>query len=169
MEIDIDWKVVKRKIKNYSLVLIAIGLVIFAFWLYDQENKNIVPYNEYPDGSVLVVKNTFTYPYKTIIAIYKDGTIKRSRIIDQINDTGRPKEHYEDIKDLTREEIKELESLINDVADHKIEGQSEEYYGILIKTNNGKTLESAGNYDHSYVEKLNDFIDKVQIVNFILP
>jgi hypothetical protein len=101
LEIDIDWKVVRRKIKNYSLVLVAIGIVIFAFWLHNQENKNIVPYNEYPDGSVLVVKNTFVYPYKTIIAIYKNGKVKKSKIIDQINDTGRPNERFNDEKPLS--------------------------------------------------------------------
>ena len=164
MEIDIDWKVVRRKIKNYSLVLVAIGIVIFAFWLHNQENKNIVPYNEYPDGSVLVVKNTFVYPYKTIIAIYKNGKVKKSKIIDQINDTGRPNERFNDEKPLSNSELKELERLIKDVADHRSVDMQEEYYGILIKTDSGSTLENAGNFEHSYVEKLNEFIENLQFI-----
>ncbi len=165
MELDIDWKVIRRKIKNYSLVLVAIGIVLFAFWLYHQENKNIVPYNEYPDGSVLVVKNTYTYPYKTIIAIYKNGKVKISKIIDEINETGKPKEHYKDVTPLTYSETKELEALIKDVADHRTVDMSEQYYGILIKTSNSSTLENAGNFEHEYVQKLNDFIEKIRQAN----
>ena len=158
---EIDWKVVLRKIKNYSLIIIAIALVLFALWFYHMENKNILPYNEYPDGSVLVVKNTYVYPYKTIIVIYKDGTVKKSKIQDKVLDTGKPQEHYKKEKDLTKEEVKELEHLIREVANHPIEKPIEEFYGILIRINSDNNLESAANYERAYVDELNDFIEEI--------
>ena len=65
-----ELKDILRKARNYTLVIVVFVVIFLAFSFYHNENKNIVPYNEYPEGSVLVAKNTYVYPYKKIIAFY---------------------------------------------------------------------------------------------------
>jgi len=84
---------VLRKVRDYSLVIAVLVGIFLVFSFYNSTNKDIVPYNDYPEGSILVAKNSYVYPYKTIIAIYKDGEVKKSKIVDEVTDMGAPREN----------------------------------------------------------------------------
>ena len=156
-----DWKKILRKLRNYSIVLICIGAMCFSLNLYLIESRNTVPYNEYPEGSVLVARNTYVYPYKTIVVIYKNGTVKKSKIVDELTDKGLPKEHYQKINDLSWEQIDTLKSLIEDCENHRTATLDILDYGLLIKTRSESTLESCTNFEQVYVDRLNEFIESI--------
>lgn len=156
-----DGKAILKKLRNYSIIIICIVAVVLVFNFHHFENKDTVPYNEYPEGSMLVAKSTYVYPYKTNIAVYKNGTVKRSKIVDEITDMGKPKEHYEKIDTLTSEQINTLKELIKDCEDHRTANLDIQFYGLLIKTSSQSTLESAAHFEQAYVDKLNDFIESL--------
>jgi len=153
----------RNRIKNYSFLFIAFCVIVFSIWYYNAKSKNIVPYNEYPEGNILVVRSTNLYPYKTMIAIYKNGIIKKSRILEEKKKVNPPKEEYKDVKELSSSEIVELQGLINDVENHKSEITSTKYENLLIKTSDNDELESASNYDSTYVDALNEYIDNLNL------
>ena len=157
-----ELKDILRKARNYTLVIVVFVVIFLAFSFYHNENKNIVPYNEYPEGSVLVAKNTYVYPYKIIIAIYKDGTVKKYKIVDEVTDMGAPKEQYRNVNELSKDEIKTLERLIADCEAHRTTLLDIEYYGLLIKTSHESTLESASHFEQEYVDRLNEFIENIK-------
>ncbi len=161
---------IMTKIRNIVLVLIALFIVGFAFSYYFTENKNVVPYNEIPKGNVLVVKHSYLYPYKTTIAIYKNGTIMRSKIVNKPTDLSDPKEKYNTIKELTKEELTELDHLIRACEKHRnseIVEVTEEtdttgvMNDLLIKTSAQASLELSNKFEAYFVKELETFIDKV--------
>ena len=156
-----DVKAILKTLRNYSIIIICIVCVVLVFNFYNVENKDIVPYNEYPEGSMLVAKSTYVYPYKTNIAVYKNGTVKRSKIVDEVTDLGLPKEHYEKIDSLSKEEIDTLKQLIKDCEDHRTTLLNIKDYGLLIKTSSDSTLEPATDFEQEYVDKLNEFIESL--------
>ncbi len=158
-----DYGIIVR-IKNITAVLVAFGIIVFAVTVYISRNRNIVPYNQYPDGSVLAAKNTYVYPYKTLVVIYKDGTVKKSKIVDEITDKGEPKEQFKDINELSAEEIRELERLIAGCEAHRKYYNIGEFKGVLLKTSLDSTLETGENFEEVYVKALEEFIDRASNV-----
>ena len=159
---DQDMQELKKKVFNYALIFVAVMIVFVSIWFYREKNKNVVPYNEYPAGNILLVRNSHIYPYKTMIAIYKDGLVKKSRVIDQASNTNKPNEHYEDVKKLSSDQVKRLQELIGDVSEQRVES-GDNYYGIFMNIDGDSSLEDAGNFDISFVERLNSFINSLNV------
>ena len=159
---DPDMQELKKKIFNYAMVFVAVLIVIVSFWFYREKNKNIVPYNEYPEGNILLVRSSRLYPYKTMIAIYEDGLIKKSRVIDQTSETDKPQEHYEDVMKLSSTQVRNLKELISEVYEQKVDS-GDNYYGIYMDLDGDSFLEDAGNYDIKFVERVNLFINSLNI------
>ena len=155
-----DFHKFRKKIKYYWFAIFACFGVVIAFSVYHFQNRNIVPYGTYPSGKVILLKEEYVYPHKTIMVIYNNGKVKASKIVDENTYKGKPKEYYKDIKKLSQSELQELLTLINDCEMHRTTFPDIHDYGISIATDEEK-LELGSNFSQEYVDKLRDFLENI--------
>ena len=152
----------KKSFINSTLIFIAIALVIVAFAAYDFYNRDIVPINTYPKGSVVVLRQYRLYPSNYTIVIYKNGDVKKSRIEDHYTESMLEKVKFELVHKLTEIEKEELFNIIESLPNNKTYDDNIDSKGIqVIPTLEATDLKNASEYNQETVDRLENFISKV--------
>jgi hypothetical protein len=152
----------KKLLTNSTFIFIAIALIIVAFSAYDFINRDIVPINTYPEGSIMLVRKYRLYPNDITIVIYKNGNVKKARREDHYTEGLADKEKFELVHVLSDTEKTELNMIIESLPSNRTYDGGIDSRGIqIIPALSATDLKDASEYNQETVDKILDFINKV--------
>ncbi len=152
----------RQFIINWTVVLIAIGLVVVAFAAYDFFNRDIVPMNSYPKGNAILVRRYRLYPNNYTVVVYRNGQVKKAKREDHYTQNMEEKEKFKTVHKLTSSEKTEIISLINDLHNYRVMDGNTDSKGVeILPSLEAQELKDAGEYSQEMVDKIVEFLERV--------